>query len=204
MKSIQIFLVISILILSGCGKKYAINNEEASSAMDAKVDILSMFHKAGLEDYSEKFQRMIKPSIRLITERESEEKLAIGQTKLGGQPDLPANMEWPYWKEYPMSFIAQINLHEMPNIQADDDKLPTKGIIYFFYTTYPEAMYMDGDFDDNPKTSKVLFYGGEMDNLIRTQPPEKLSKELQFFSAGVTPRLEWSVPESDSFEVNEC
>lgn len=98
MKNILFFLLIFILILSGCGNKYTNNNdnEEVSSEMDAKVDILSMFHKAGLEDYSETFQRMIKPSIRLITERKSEEKLAIGQTKLGGQPDLPANMEWPY------------------------------------------------------------------------------------------------------------
>ncbi|WP_256762485.1 DUF1963 domain-containing protein [Cohnella sp. WQ 127256] len=203
MKSIQFILLIFILILSGCGKKYTVNNdiEEVSSVMDAKDDILSMFHKAGLEDYSETFQSMIKPSIRLITERESEKKIAIGQTKLGGQPDLPANIEWPYWEEYPMSFIAQINLQEMPNIQIDKDNLPTKGIIYFFYTSYPEAMYEEGSFDNNPKTSKVLFYDGEINNLIRTQPPKKLLKELQFFSASVTPRLEWSVPESDSFEV---
>lgn len=79
-------------------------------------------------------------------------------------------------KEYPMSFIAQINLQEMPIIQTDDDSLPTKGIIYFFYTTYPEAMYEDGDFDNNPKTSKVLFYDGEINNLIRTQPPKNYRK----------------------------
>ena len=194
-----------VLILSGCGKKYTNNNdnEEVSSVMDAKADILSIFQEAGLGDYSESFQRMIKPSIRLITERESEKKIKIGQTKLGGQPDLPANIEWPYWKEFPMSFIAQINLQEMPNFQTDNEIYPTKGIIYFFYTAYPEAMYEDGDFDNNPKTSKVLFYDGEINELIRTQPPKKLSKELQFFSARVTPRLEWSIPESDSFEVNE-
>ncbi|WP_337100090.1 YwqG family protein [Paenibacillus sp. YIM B09110] len=171
--------------------------------MEAKADILSMFHKAGLEDYSEQFQSMIKPSIRLITERESEKKLAIGQTKLGGQPDLPANVEWPYWKEYPMSFIAQINLQEMPIIQTDNDKYPAKGIIYFFYTTYPEAMYEEIDFENNPMTSKVLFYDGEINDLVRTQPPKQLSKELQFFSASVFPQIEWSVPEVESYEVNE-
>lgn len=192
-------------MLSGCGKKYTNNNENdgMSSVMDAKADILSMFQEAGLEDYSETFQRMIKPSIRLITERESEKKLEIGQTKLGGQPDLPANIEWPCWKEYPMSFIAQINLQEMPNIQTDNDIHPTKGIIYFFYTANPEAMYEEADFDNNPETSKVLFYDGDIKNLVRTLPPKELSEELQFSSARVIPKLEWTVPSSDSFEVHE-
>ncbi|WP_379134039.1 YwqG family protein [Paenibacillus sp. sgz500958] len=207
MKRIALFVLIIIFILSGCEKKNANNNEDISSMMDVKADVLSLFQEAGLEDYSETFQNMIKPSIRLISERAPEKKLKMGQTKLGGQPDLPANFKWPYWKEYPMSFIAQINLQEMPNIQTDsetdNDIYPTKGIIYFFYTAYPEAMYEDGDFDNNPETSKVLYYDGELNNLIRTQPPKQLSEELQFTSARVTPRLEWNVPDSDSYEVYE-
>jgi uncharacterized protein YwqG len=194
-----------ILIASGCGREYTNNSdiEMVSSVMDAKADILSMFKEAGLEDYLETFQGMIQPSIRLVTEREAENKLGIGQTKLGGQPDLPANIEWPYWKKYPMSFIAQINLKEMTTIQKINDFQQTSGIIYFFYTAYPEAIYEEADFYNNPKTSKVLFYDGEMEHLVRTQPPKELLNGLQFFSARVMPRLEWTVPDSDSFEVNE-
>ena len=190
----KVVIVLLILILSGC---------RGSSPKDPQADILSMFHDAGLKKYSEQFKKMIKQSIRLNTVREPEEKLQLGETKIGGQPDLPANVEWPYWKEYPMSFVAQINLEEMPHLQSENDNWPTKGIIYFFYTTDPDAMYLDSDFDNNPKTSKAIYYTGETNKLTRTQPPLDLSEELQFFSTRVTSRLEWNVPEVESFEVNE-
>ena len=53
-------------------------------------------------------------------------------SKLGGKPELPAGMDWPYGREHPRCFVAQLDLAE---VRAGDgpDWLPAEGRLYFFY-----------------------------------------------------------------------
>src|SRR5262245_135660 len=92
------------------------------------------------------------PSVRFRTRRVPDKTVKIGQTRIGGLPDLPEGFEWPTWKPKverddkfggtwnpsspaPLGFIAQIDLAEIPHL----DTLPTRGWLCFFYDRYCEA-----------------------------------------------------------------
>ncbi|HPH67156.1 MAG TPA: DUF1963 domain-containing protein [Kofleriaceae bacterium] len=61
-------------------------------------------------------------------------KATVGQSKVGGKPDLPADFEWPCEgddEDAPLGFVAQINLAEVH--AADLGKtLPATGMLWFF------------------------------------------------------------------------
>lgn len=82
---------------------------------------------------------------------------SVGNTRFGGEPDLPEGVEWPTDPEAddrPYSnFLAQINFAEIPR-RSHDDVLPTSGLLSVF-VSYMEcaadpvildAIYFDGDF----------------------------------------------------------
>lgn len=56
-----------------------------------------------------------------------------GQSRFGGHPDLPAEIEWPAHAGTgePLPFLAQVNLTEI--VGLTDLELPTSGHLYFFY-----------------------------------------------------------------------
>jgi len=101
-----------------------------------------------------------KPAIRLRTEPTNEHEIAIGSSKIGGLPDLPAHVEWPLSKydNQPLSFVAQIRLQEI-KVWDVSDMLPKDGIVYFFSR------------DD---AYKVLYYNGDNSQLERRFAPELL------------------------------
>lgn len=53
-----------------------------------------------------------------------------GQSRLGGQPDLPVDQEWPRDGDAPMAFVAQFNLADCPRLA----ELPEAGWLLFFVT----------------------------------------------------------------------
>jgi uncharacterized protein YwqG len=67
----------------------------------------------------------------MIPTRVDESKLALGGTKLGGHPDLPAATKWPRVKREPLTFLAQISLAEVSK-QLPKGRLPTSGLLSFF------------------------------------------------------------------------
>src|SRR5688500_17550348 len=87
----------------------------------------------GLGSYFDKLQPLVRNTIRLYQQRSDENDIAIGQTKIGGRPDLPTEIQWVTETNIletlekkififnskrqvtitkPLSFIAQINLSE--------------------------------------------------------------------------------------------
>ncbi len=58
----------------------------------------------------------------------------LAASRIGGWPDLPVDQGWPEWQERPMSFLAQINLSEMHQVNPDL-KLPQSGLLLFFIGT---------------------------------------------------------------------
>jgi hypothetical protein len=72
----------------------------------------------------------VRPAIRLATSRTDD--IAIGASKVGGDPDLPADVAWPD-RGGPMEFLAQIDLAEAA--AALPTRLPSSGHLWFFLRT---------------------------------------------------------------------
>ena len=91
----------------------------------------------------EQIARLARPAILAAAPRVTP-KAPMGASRLGGEPDLPPDFPWPQWKGRHQSFVAQMDLEELPKI-AGREMLPPRGRLYFFYA-------MDCD-DDNPLPS---------------------------------------------------
>jgi len=59
-------------------------------------------------------------------------------SRIGGTPLLPSDAAWPQWKGEPLSFLAQIDLSEVPS-GADRLGLPESGMLSFFYNEDQET-----------------------------------------------------------------
>lgn len=58
--------------------------------------------------------------------------VGLGQSRIGGLPELPAGTDWPQRKGKPAPFLAQINCAELATHTADTG-LPPEGMLYFFH-----------------------------------------------------------------------
>ena len=76
-------------------------------------------------------REILRPAILLQTHGIDEASLPLGQSKIGGVPDLPKHWNWPTFDDQPLAFLAQVNLSEIPN-NIERESLPQTGILYFF------------------------------------------------------------------------
>jgi hypothetical protein len=77
-------------------------------------------------------QDSLRYSIRLHTTLANDGQLALGATKIGGQPDLPQDLPWPEWHGAPFDFLAQIRLSDIAAYDPDGE-LPHEGMLSFFF-----------------------------------------------------------------------
>lgn len=173
----------------------------------------------GLGKYFDKFQPLLRNAIRLYQKATDENDIAIGQTKIGGKPDLPNEIIWvtetnivkTTEKKFlifnskkdetitkPLSFIAQINLSETSTF-GKENLLPKTGILYFFYSAEQEVW----GFDHKDKNKfKVIYWNGDISNLKRTEFPIDLPEYSRFKPCSVAIKSEVSLP-SYGHEVYE-
>jgi Domain of unknown function (DUF1963) len=64
-------------------------------------------------------------------ERPTMDDLALGASRFGGPPDLPADVEWPCTPEEPMSFLMQLDLAALPAVP--NNPLPARGMLWVFH-----------------------------------------------------------------------
>lgn len=74
-------------------------------------------------------------------------------SKICGNPDLPAGMEWPKWNGRPLSFLLQINLKDVAVFPVAQD-LPNTGLLSFFY----DAQEQPWGFDPADRGRWKVFY----------------------------------------------
>ena len=75
----------------------------------------------GLQNYAQAAAPFARQAITLTAV--PAEAMAVGASRLGGEPDLPDDMAWPYAGDKPMALIAQINFAEAKPFDADN-RLP--------------------------------------------------------------------------------
>ncbi len=118
----------------------------------------------------DEFQRSARHTIHLNRRIMEDERIPIGATKLGGQPDLPPNFTWPERDGVPHAFLAQIRLEDVGPYDVEG-LLPHAGRLYFFYGIAHEA----AGFDPQDRGSWLVAYDdGHVSTLVRTAPPSEL------------------------------
>lgn len=139
-------------------------------------DIEKVFKAFDLESKLESFKPLIRSKIDVQLLPASDDELEIGQSKLGGQPDLPGSYEWPKTKDdESLSFLAQLNCAELMAYDQDG-LLPKKGLISFFYCSDQEAW----GFDPNDRDQFKVIYTEPIGNLVRMDLPDDLDDHAIF------------------------
>lgn len=108
---------------------------------------------------------------RIASGESSADDLPLGASHVGGVPDMPRDWEWPAAPDgRPLSFLAQINLADLPRA-ALDDPLPKRGRLLFFY--YAEEQPW-GYKPEDCGSWRVLFCAIDNEHLTRHIGPERL------------------------------
>ncbi len=125
----------------------------------------------------DRVKAQLRRSLRLKTTQCDLDTLPIGASRVGGVPDVPPGFNWPHYKDSPLSFIAQLQLAEIP-LDMIDLSLPTKGTLFFFYDSEQSTW----GFDPQDRGSFLVFFTElPPDKLIRTNRPTD-TPELGLFN----------------------
>jgi uncharacterized protein YwqG len=127
-----------------------------------------------------RMRRLARPTLLLTPAR------TPGFSKLGGKPELPADVDWPAGVKTPRAFLAQLDLAV---VRAADgpDWLPAEGRLFAFY---------DDERLGFADTVTVLF-SLDAPSQARTWPPDLASKmrfperRAEFLRLTSTPSLDW-------------
>ena len=181
--------------------------------------IRKAFEAHDLGQFAEGVLATARPALRLRTCYDELEDPPLGESRMGGDPDLPAGMPWPENKGRPLAFVAQTDLAAAAGVCALPG-LPTSGWICAFCDL--EAFHET--WDEDSRTWQLKYLEGEAASLRRTpHPGEPLEKfdlhEIQFepedrvpdvtdFVTGIPDDEAWDICEwlneaiNDSFDSN--
>ncbi len=156
-----------------------------------KEEIKKLFIDKGCAKMWQLVESKIKNSIRISLEKIDESTIQLGQSKIGGFPDLPDAMEWPEFNGNPLAFIAQFNLAEFKQLDLEK-KLPETGILYFFYDVVEQRWGYD---PEDKEYSKVLYFDGSNKKLKRKQKPLNLGEEFVFTACQLSFKSQIDLPD---------
>jgi hypothetical protein len=139
------------------------------------------------------------PSIRLVPRKGGTSRQ--GGSRIGGLPDLPAGVPWPLRapargrspESPPMSFVLQVNLAEVAELDANK-VLPPEGLLTLFY-------YWDDDAGGD--AGRILFFPAPLPELRRPTAPTDLDEEGRYRAFSLEPRAEWTLPDRTNLGVEE-
>jgi|GEM_PF-445153 len=92
-------------------------------------EIQQILRRGTLRRHATQIEAWLQPGARIHTTPVPNGSLAVGQSKIGGLPDLPPGSAWPEQEGKPLWFLAQINLSEIA-----DWRLPPAGLLSFFHS----------------------------------------------------------------------
>jgi uncharacterized protein YwqG len=161
-----------------------------------KAAVQAAFVAAGISRLLKDIDYISRPSMRLFTTPVDESTLAIGTSKLGGFPDLPAGVTWPECKGQPQSFIGQIHLADIGPYDVGT-LLPHSGMLWFFYDALQQ------NFGENPTDNGCwrVFFIENLSGLQRSLPPAQLPTAGQFKACSIRPTNEITLSQRPKLDV---
>ena len=138
-------------------------------------DFREQLEQAGIGKWADSLIALDRPSVRLDARPSSDpDGIAIGLSRLGGDPDLPRHRSWPEWQGKPLGFVAQIALGEIPEIP--DSGLPERGLLSFFYEPDQGAW----GFRPEDRGAWRVLYTGPKEALVTRATPEAVPKRARY------------------------
>lgn len=125
------------------------------------------FVEAGFADVADDLIARSRPGVALIREQCDDDDIPLGDSKLGGLPDLPRGAAWPAKDGRPLAFLAQIDLAAVPH-PGGEPRLPREGLLSFFYLVWEERW----GFDPHDRGCWQVLYSSTRDGLVRTEAPK--------------------------------
>lgn len=160
----------------------------ASSRGTAKFD--EAVRKAGFGDRLEVLRAARRSSIRLRTRPPG--SVAAGSSKIGGRPDLPAELAWPEPQGKPLPFFAQLALAELAPFD-EQGLLPREGWLVFFAA--PSELLLE--VEDECWDWKVLHLPAGCE-LVPRELPAAIPANDRYAECGLEISLEDSLPGLES------
>ncbi|MDJ0365789.1 YwqG family protein [Hymenobacter sp. H14-R3] len=142
--------------------------------MQQLADLQALVTGKDLGEFWPLLAPLCRPSIRVLPQAAAPAAapLALGTSRLGGAPDLPAAAAWPTWQGRSLSFIAQLNLAEVAPHDARG-LLPPTGRLAFFY----DALEQPWGHDPADRGRAVVQYYPAAEALVTRPLPTDLTAE---------------------------
>ncbi|MFW6775181.1 YwqG family protein [Nocardioides sp. CPCC 205120] len=151
----------------------------------------------GLAGRTDVLAALARPSARLHTLDGASDR--DGGSRLGGEPDLRADDEWPRdHRGRPLSFLLQVDLAEVHAALGPND-LPDAGLLSFFYDAAGQPWGFD---DDDPRQWRVLHLPAGVP-LARRALPDDHHPENRFTPCPVLVAAEPVFADVGDFEVTD-
>lgn len=127
---------------------------------EQKAMLKQLISQYRLEPLADELAEKAQSAVYMVTTN-SDDYTEQGNSRIGGIPDLPVGEIWPQTERGFLTFVAQINLSELPALTGNP--LPDMGLLSFFI----------GGTNDRPHFyHRVLFFDGESQPLQKAIQPD--------------------------------
>jgi uncharacterized protein YwqG len=147
-----------------------------------------------IEHLPNSIKQQVRKSLRMVSEPVDLSTLRLGESRIGGRPDVPDSFEWPTFENLPLSFIAQIDLASIDRNAVDLD-LPSFGSLLFFYDCEQRTW---GFAPRDRGSAAVIFATCSSTQLKRVELPNGISRMGVFKCCSVDFRQALNFPSVDS------
>ena len=124
-----------------------------------------------------------------ITPQAQGRPVALGTSRFGGAPDVPAGFQWPKRDEQPLTFLAQIRLSDVRDLDGSG-LLPDRGWLLVFYDVANQPW---GD-PSEAGGSRVLWVDTSPESLHKAQAPAGDEQAAQAPATAVVFRAGYTLP----------
>lgn len=161
-----------------------------------RTETLAWLSGKGLARVAADLERLVQPSIRLVSQPPAAATLAVGASQLGGLPDLPPNTPWPQGKSGPLAFIAQIRLEEVQGLEGAG-ALPESGLLSFFYDAAQETYGAD----PADRGGWQVLYTPDATQTQRLPGPPSLPQAARYPACALAYASEMTLPQQPELEL---